>query len=226
MSGTAIAIFAKAPLPGTVRTPLIPVIGPEGAATLYERCTEHAIATALEADVGPVELWCRPSMLHPFFDEMARKHPIKLRVQTPGDLGMRLFRTFEALLNNQPRAIVMGSNCPAVMAVHLRAAADALAESYDAAFIPMDDGRCALGALRQASEEVFKNLLWTAGTVMDAIVKRMRDVEWRWLELPTLWDLDRPENFARLSADPLYKHLVEDIEPRRNASAGSSASGR
>jgi rSAM/selenodomain-associated transferase 1 len=219
MTETAIAILAKAPVPGTVRTPLIPVVGAEGAATLYERCTEHAIATAVEADIGPVELWCRPSMLNPFFAEMGRKHPITLRVQGSGDLGMRLFRTFEALLSAHPQAIVMGSNCPAVMPVHLRMAAEALADGYDAAFIPMDDGRCALGAMGKVEEEVFKDLSWTTGTVMEAMVSRLRAARWRWLELPTLWDLDAPGGFARLAADPLLKHLAEDLRPLASAPA-------
>jgi glycosyltransferase A (GT-A) superfamily protein (DUF2064 family) len=212
MTETAIAILAKAPVPGTVRTPLIPLLGAEDAAMLYERCTDHAIATAVEAGIGPVELWCRPSMLNPFFAEMGRKHPITLRVQGSGDLGMRLFRTFEALLSAHPHAIVMGSNCPALMPVHLRMAAEALDEDYDAAFIPMDEGRCALGALRKASEDVFKDLSWTTGTVKEALVSRLREARWRWLELPTLWNLDAPGDFARLAADPLLRHLTEGME--------------
>jgi hypothetical protein len=188
-------------------------VGADGAATLYERCTEHAIATAVEANIGPVELWCRPSMLNSFFAEMGRSHPITLRVQGSGDLGMRLFRTFEALLVGHPQAIVMGSNCPALLPVHLRMLAEALSDGYDAAFVPMDDGRCAAGALRKASEEVFKDLSWTTGTVMDALKARLREVRWRWLELPALWDLDQPGGFARLVADPLHKHLAEGVAP-------------
>jgi glycosyltransferase A (GT-A) superfamily protein (DUF2064 family) len=213
MTDTAIAILAKAPVPGTVRTPLIPLVGPDGAATLYERCTDHAITTALEADIGPVELWCRPSMLNPFFAELARAHPITLRVQGNGDLGVRLFRTFEALLSAHPFAIVMGSNCPALLPVHLRMVAEALNDGYDAAFVPMDDGRCAAGGMRKASEEVFKDLSRSPGTVMDALKARLRELKWRWLELPTLWDLDAPPGFSRLSSDPLLRHLAEDLVP-------------
>jgi hypothetical protein len=213
MTETAIAILAKAPVPGTVRTPLIPLVGADGAATLYERCTDHAITTALEADIGPVELWCRPSMLNPFFAEMARAHPLTLRVQGNGDLGVRLFRTFEALLSAHPFAIVMGSNCPALLPVHLRMVAEALHDGYDAAFVPMDDGRCAAGGMRKASEDVFKDLSRSPGTVMDALKARLRELRWRWLELPTLWDIDAPRGFSRLEGDPLLRHLAEDLVP-------------
>jgi len=229
MTETAVAILAKAPVPGTVRTPLIPLVGADGAATLYERCTNHAIETALEANIGPVELWCRPSMLNSFFAEMARAHPITLRVQGNGDLGMRLFRTYEALLSGHPQAIVMGSNCPALLPVHLRMMAEALSDGYDAAFVPMDDGRCAAGGLRKVSEEVFKDLSWMPGTVIEALTARLEEVGWRWLELPSLWDLDQPGGFARLAADPLLTHLADRVFPiapsRRHGDGTRPASG-
>jgi hypothetical protein len=158
-------------------------------------------------------------MLNSFFAEMARSHPITLRVQGSGDLGMRLFRTFEALLSSHPQAILMGSNCPALLPVHLRMVAEALSDGYDAAFVPMDDGRCAAGGLRKASEEVFKDLSWTTCTVMEALTGRMQEVGWRWLELPALWDLDQPGGFARLAADPLLKHLAHRVVPLASSRA-------
>src|SRR5674536_33256 len=56
----AIAILAKAPVPGLTKTRLIPSIGAHAAAILQERLTERAVATALAAAVGPVTLWCAP----------------------------------------------------------------------------------------------------------------------------------------------------------------------
>ena len=107
----------------------------------------------------------------------------------------------------------MGSNCPALLPVHLRMVAEALDDGYDAAFVPMDDGRCAAGGMRKASEEVFKDLSWTTGTVMDALKSRLREVRWRWLELPTLWDLDAPGGFSRLASDPLVTTLGRGLVP-------------
>ena len=91
-SQTPIAIFAKVPRPGTVKTRLIPELGAEKTTRLYERCVSHTVKTALDANVGPVELWCTPTILHPFFDGIGRSlHPV-LRTQGNGNLGVHVDR--------------------------------------------------------------------------------------------------------------------------------------
>ncbi len=43
----AIAILAKAPIPGFAKTRLIPALGADGAATLQARLIERAVETAM-----------------------------------------------------------------------------------------------------------------------------------------------------------------------------------
>ena len=50
----AIAILAKAPAPGLVKTRLIPVLGADGAAALQARLIERAVVTASSAALGQV----------------------------------------------------------------------------------------------------------------------------------------------------------------------------
>jgi hypothetical protein len=56
---TRIMIFAKAPVPGRVKTRLIPALGAEGAAELAVRMLEHTIAEALASGLA-VELCGEP----------------------------------------------------------------------------------------------------------------------------------------------------------------------
>ena len=63
----AIAILAKAPLPGLAKTRLIPQLGAAGAAALQGWLLRRTVATALAAAVGPVTLWCAPDEGHPAF---------------------------------------------------------------------------------------------------------------------------------------------------------------
>ena len=53
---TRIIIFAKAPVPGEVKTRLIPALGAKGAAELAERMLADTCREAVAAAVGPVEL--------------------------------------------------------------------------------------------------------------------------------------------------------------------------
>ena len=73
-----IAVFAKAPVPGEVKTRLVATLGAEGAARLHERLVERALATALAARLGPVTLWCAPDQSHAFFRQCAARHGVEL----------------------------------------------------------------------------------------------------------------------------------------------------
>ena len=82
-NAVAIAIMAKAPIPGLTKTRLIPSIGAHAAAVLQERLTEHAVATALAAAHGPVTLWCAPDPSHPSFRDLATRHAVCLLYTSP-----------------------------------------------------------------------------------------------------------------------------------------------
>src|SRR5476651_1912043 len=125
---TAIAIMAKAPIPGLAKTRLIPSIGAHAAAVLQERLTERTVATALAANIGPVTLWCAPDPSHASFRELVAHHKIALKRQPDGDLGQRMLATMVA---TSGATLVIGSDCPAFTAEHLRAAANALHDGSD-----------------------------------------------------------------------------------------------
>src|SRR5947207_748638 len=70
---TPIAVFARAPVAGKVKTRLIPRLGAERAAALQHALIGHTLRTALAADVGPVSLWCAPDCEHPAFIAFANE---------------------------------------------------------------------------------------------------------------------------------------------------------
>src|SRR6185312_11618566 len=132
----AIAILAKAPIPGLAKTRLIPELGAHGAAVLQERLTERAVETAIAADTGPVTLWCAPELDHATFQELAARFQLVLKRQPDGDLGERMLGAIAAA---QGPALVIGTDCPALEPAHLRAAADALRGGADAVITPAED---------------------------------------------------------------------------------------
>ena len=71
----AIAVLAKAPVPGFAKTRLIPVLGAEGAAAFAARLIERAVAAACEAATGPVTLWATPDASHALFSEISWSTP-------------------------------------------------------------------------------------------------------------------------------------------------------
>src|SRR5262245_42852847 len=124
-SSVSIAILAKAPVPGLVKTRLIPTIGAHAAAVLQERLTERAVATALAANVGPVTLWCAPDSTHSAFLKLVTRSRITLKPQPEGDQGARMLAAAAA---SPGPALSMRSDCPALQVVHLRNAARGLSD--------------------------------------------------------------------------------------------------
>jgi rSAM/selenodomain-associated transferase 1 len=193
-----IQVFAKAPVPGQVKTRLEPRLGARGAAALQERLIERALLTASEAGVGPVELWCAPDRSHPFFARCARRHRLKLADQGEGDLGVRMQRALALATRGGGRALLIGCDCPALSVPDLRAALRALEQGADLAFVPAEDGGYVLVGAGSAPAEIFTGVAWGTNQVMAQTRERLRRTGLKWTELAPRWDLDRPEDYDRL----------------------------
>ena len=196
--GTAVVIFARAPRPGAVKTRLIPLLGAEGAAALHARLVKRTLETARAASLRPIELHGTPDVNDPFFRSCAGHFAVALAAQAGGDLGARMLAALESVLATHPRALLLGSDCPALSARHLRQADRALREGTDAVFVPCEDGGYALIGLQRPEARLFDGIAWGGENVMADTRTRLTGLGWRWRELETLWDVDRPEDYARL----------------------------
>ncbi len=76
-----VAVFARAPQAGTVKTRLIPALGAAGAARLQRRLTLHALAVAQRAAVGRITLWGTPDDRQRFFRAVQRCCGVELQSQ-------------------------------------------------------------------------------------------------------------------------------------------------
>jgi rSAM/selenodomain-associated transferase 1 len=185
-----VAILAKAPIPGTAKTRLIPSIGAHAAAALQERLTERTVATAHAAAIGSVTLWCTPDPSHVSFRELVLRHGIALKRQPEGDLGARMLAAM-----NGP-TLVIGTDCPALTPTQLRAAATALRDA-DVALIPAEDGGYVLIGACTPHPQLFSGVTWGSASVMQETRARLTALGLRSIELETLWDVDTEADLAR-----------------------------
>lgn len=204
----ALVVLAKAPQPGRVKTRLAPVLGERGAARLHARLVEDTLRVAARARFARVELHCAPRMRDPFFASLARRHRVALRAQGAGDLGARMQRAFERVLRTAHAVVLIGTDCPVLRAADLRAAASALRDGADAVFCPAEDGGYALIGLRRVSTRLFSGIEWGSARVMAQTRARLRRLRWRWRELRTVWDVDRPEDHSRLRRSGLLRRIA------------------
>ena len=193
----AVALLCRAPIPGFAKTRLIPHLGEMQTARLQEDLILQAVCTALEAEVGPVELWCDPDESHPFFGKIIKKYPVRLAAQPPGDRGTRLHTCAAGALTTADGVILMGVDCAILQAYHLQEATTALTRGNDAAIGPAEDGTYVLLALKHASDRLFDGIPWGSSRVLAETQARIKELDWRCHTLETLWNVNTPEDYRR-----------------------------
>jgi rSAM/selenodomain-associated transferase 1 len=190
----AIAVLAKAPLPGLAKTRLIPALGADGAAALQEKLILRSVETASGAATGPVTVWATPDARHAVFDHVTSRFAVRIAHQPEGDLGVRMLAAFAA----QSPALVIGTDCPLLTKQHLQDAAAALRQGLDATVIPAEDGGYVLIGLRRPEPRLFDAMAWSTDTVMAETRARMTRLGLASREFAPLWDVDRPEDVIRM----------------------------
>ena len=209
-----IAILAKAPLAGFAKTRLAPALGTRGAARLQRAFVLRTVQVAQQASLGGgVQLWCAPDADQRFFRALQRTTGVDCRDQPAGDLGQRMQATTAAAPGP---VLLVGTDCPALTAQHLRAAAAALQVGANtgadtnarAVFIPAEDGGYVLVGLRQPQPGLFHGIDWSTERVMAQTRQRAGALGVALHELAPLWDVDTPHDLARLAALPEFPDLV------------------
>jgi rSAM/selenodomain-associated transferase 1 len=201
-----ILVFCKAPEPGSVKTRLQSVLSPAQCAQLHARLAQHTLQTAVDSEVAEVELWCSGATEHAFFKKCAQHYGTELRQQQGSDLGARMAHALQTALGSCAFAIIIGTDCPALQAAHLRAAAGFLAAaSRDPRLTrvvigPAADGGYVLFGADRAVTEAFENIDWGSDKVLQQTRACLHNPHTLYKELETLWDVDRPEDLKRLPA--------------------------
>lgn len=194
-----ILVFAKAPVPGQVKTRLVPTLGEAGAAQLHRQLVERTLDTAATAGLGAIELCCAPDTNDPYFAACAKRYGLSLRAQGEGDLGARMARALKLAVAAGTPGLLIGCDCPVLSPAYLREAAAALAGGSEAVFGPAEDGGYVLvGLARMPPAQLFEDISWGTASVMQETRARLAHLGWRWRELATVWDVDRPEDLLRL----------------------------
>jgi rSAM/selenodomain-associated transferase 1 len=183
-----LVLFTRYPEPGQAKTRLIPALGAAEAADLHRRLTEATLATLLETGLA-VEVWGTGAPVAAF-EAWLGKHTL-IHPQGSGDLGARMDRAL------QPTpAILVGSDVPGLAASHILQAAAILADGR-VALGPAEDGGYYLVGLPGPAQFLFEAMVWSTAGVLAETRRRLEANAVPYAMLPTLADLDRPEDLER-----------------------------
>jgi glycosyltransferase A (GT-A) superfamily protein (DUF2064 family) len=214
-----IAVFARAPVAGRVKTRLAPALGTDGALALHRQLIESTLFRARDAALGAVTLWIDGDAQSPEVIACVKRQRVGVQTQRGSDLGARMHAAFGAELAAarvaEPAAVpgarsaaspsaqvapgnagclLIGCDCPALSSTRLREAATALA-TRDVVLIPALDGGYVLIGLRQPHAALFEGIVWGSAQVLAATRERIAAAGLRCAELDPLPDLDTPDDY-------------------------------
>ncbi|MCL5745796.1 MAG: TIGR04282 family arsenosugar biosynthesis glycosyltransferase [Acidobacteria bacterium] len=186
-----IILFAKAPVPGRVKTRLSPVLDAAGAAGLHSAL----VRDMLEA-LAPFSATADIELSTDIETDAWRDVPVSRSTQAEGSLGDRICHALAAALQaGRPKAMILGSDSPGLPAAHI----DGLLQSTaDAALGPTEDGGYYAIACRRAAPAMFRGVNWSTSSTLDDTVRALRDCGLT-VELGLPWfDIDQPSDLYRM----------------------------
>lgn len=191
-----LGIFARPPLPGTVKTRLIPDIGADKAARVYHYCLEYTLAVARQSGLD-YQLFLSAESDDPLF----QGEPYSL--QRGDDLGIRMYHAFQELLRHgSDGALIIGTDCLDLTSMHLQSAAQALAD-HELVLLPAIDGGYALIGCTSIDPALFNKLQWSSDRVYRQTTANARKLNYRVRALESVRDIDTLqdlENYPELLA--------------------------
>ncbi len=210
----ALAVMAKVPAAGEVKTRLCPPLQPAVAAELARCFLLDRVEQLGGIELGdPLVAFTPPEREA----ELRRLLPVGLRLvpQAGADLGGRLDRLLTGLLGEgYAGALAVDADSPTLPTAFLRLACrhllDATAEAVAG---PCDDGGYYLIGLRRPAPELFRGIPWSTARVLPETVTRAQRLGLPLVLLPPWFDVDRGEDLARLRLDA--SPASEPYEPRR-----------
>lgn len=190
-----LALFARPPEIGRVKPRLSPALPAAAAAALYGGMLEDAIEAMRAATAADERfIYWAGAEATLFTPGVADGTP------AAGDLGERLGSGFESMLTARgDRAVIFGSDCPALDAAVIDAAFARL-ESADLVLAPSRSGGLALLGLARAVPEMFHGVAWSPERVLAQTIARGEEMGLRVAGLDRLDDVEVPEDLCRLVA--------------------------
>lgn len=205
-----VLVMAKAPRPGAVKTRLHPLLGPDGCARLQAVLLRHTVATALATGSRVVVAFDPPDARTEIRALIEGLGAIELIPQCGEHLGERMSAAAEDVLEGGGRLVVIGTDAPTLSVGLLERALTALDSGSSAVIGPALDGGYYLLGLNWPAPDAFAidPALWSGERVAAATMARLRRLPGRVAQLPTLRDLDTPEDAAALISDPLLPPAI------------------
>lgn len=205
---TVIQLFTKAPLKGKIKTRLEPVLSQDEIVALVKNLIVDRVNQVVGNAFCPLNVWAALDAKHEFFLGLQRQYPIEIFSQEGIDLGERMHYAVRRGLNQYQKVILLGGDCVSVDLDYLHQAIAAL-DHHPVVLGPAEDGGYVLLGTRVDYKAMFVDVEWGSDQVLKQTIEKLQQQNIEYCLLDTRWDLDRPEDLARLQRDSANINFFE-----------------
>lgn len=190
MSKGALILFVKNPIPGKVKTRIAATAGAELALRIYKALLSKLRYTSLDV---PFERYAYLSGSGASEGEWPEAS-FHIRTQKGKGIGTRMLNAFKEVLADHDRAILVGSDIPALTPGLLQDAMDALVTN-DLVLGPARDGGYYLIGLCGSVPALFDGISWSSASVFSQTLEKAKKLKLSVGLMPMLSDVDTEEDW-------------------------------
>lgn len=211
----SLAIFAKAAIPGCVKTRLVPPLTAQEAARFARVSLEVSLRRFTPA-VGGVSTLFLEGAADAEVRSLAAELGLAISAQANGDLGARLGAAFAGLrAEGASKILAIGSDSPTLNPTWITDAVLAL-DHTDVVIGPAEDGGYYLVGVRGDVDEIFAGIPWSTGKVAEVTVERARALGLSVHMLPAWYDVDDAASLQRAYGDsrsriPALEEFIDSV---------------
>jgi hypothetical protein len=201
----ALITFAKAPVPGTVKTRLQADIGAEKAVATYKTFVTEVISQCAKLKDVDRFLGCAPTVSDPFLKGLADTHGMQRFKQHGDSLGARIFNAFKyCSKKGYSKIVLIGTDSPSLPISFIRKAFSEL-EKKDFVIGPcFDKGLYLIGMRKEKIGLISRNIKIDTGKDVNGIMKKVREVDISLSMLPFWYDIDKVDDLEFLKQHVTY----------------------
>jgi uncharacterized protein len=208
-------LFGRYPVPGRVKTRLIPLLGPLSAAELHRQLTERTLSVLLRSDQAQVTVaYAGGTNLQ--VRRWLGAGPDRYFSQEPGDLGRRMQHSMRCAFDRGAKQVVLvGTDIPGLGRQHVADAFEALAQ-HDLVLGPSEDGGYWLIGCR-APAPLFQHIDWGSDQVLAQTLAAAARHGLSVAFLQRLSDIDTEEDLRRwYPQEQLHRPYLSVVIPTLN----------
>jgi len=206
-SRDTLLVFAKAPVPGRVKTRLAAEVGAEEATRIYRTMGKQIVDRVRSGTHRTLVCFDPPNAL-PRFRRWLGTRDLTFWPQEGGDLGERMMLAFRRAFEEADRVCVIGTDVPKLGRPAVSAAFSAL-ERCDVVFGPAKDGGYYLLALRRPVPALFEEISWSTASVLRESLARAQAAG---LVVECLEPLDDLDTAADLEKHPRLQASSKTVD--------------